>query len=82
MYQIKIKKSASKFIQTLDDKRKKKLKEVFVLLQKSPFILPYKKLDENLYRIRVGNLRILYEVNNEEIFIEIIKVANRENFYS
>ncbi|MFP4402374.1 MAG: type II toxin-antitoxin system RelE family toxin [Candidatus Nanoarchaeia archaeon] len=82
MYQIKIKKTASKFIQSLDIKRKNKLKEVFKLLEKSPFILPYKKLDENIYRIRVGNLRILYEVNEKEVIIEIIKVGNRENFYS
>lgn len=35
-----------------------------------------------LYRLRVGNYRILYEVHQKEIIISIIRIAHRKEVYT
>lgn len=82
MYTIKIKKSPAKFIQSLSIKRQKQIQNIFTQLQYSPYSLPYKKIEEHLLRIRVGNMRILYEIKENEVCIIILKIGYRENFYS
>ncbi|WP_238699456.1 type II toxin-antitoxin system RelE family toxin [Helicobacter saguini] len=50
----------------------------------NPLILPNaKKLksQENKYRWRVGNYRVIGEVYNNILTIEIIKIANRKDAY-
>lgn len=48
-------------------KRKRKIKRTMLILKTDP--IPFRKLDvcklkgyDNTYRVRVGNLRIIYEV--------------------
>lgn len=33
------------------------------------------------YRIRVGNYRVIYEIHDEMIRIEVVKVGHRQNVY-
>ena len=42
-----------------------------------------KKLEgeDKLYRLRVGDYRILYEVNDEEKRVRIVKVGHRQDVY-
>ena len=84
MYKVEFKKQAFKFIQNLDKKTQDKLEKIFNSLSENPFSMPYKKIVgfDNMYRIRVGEYRILYTINNGELLIEVIKIANRENFYN
>lgn len=37
--------------------------------------------DDNLYRIRVGNYRILYRIFDEKICIIIVNVGHRKDIY-
>ncbi len=37
--------------------------------------------DENVYRIRVGDYRILYEVQDEVLLILVLKIAHRSDVY-
>ncbi len=48
-----------------------------------PFPFGYKKLHgfENLYRIRVGQYRIIYSVENNILTITVIKIAHRKDVY-
>ncbi len=39
------------------------------------------KGSEHAYRLRVGNYRVIYEVFDDEIIIEIVKVAHRREVY-
>ena len=37
--------------------------------------------DENAYRIRVGDYRILYEINEEEREVLVYRIAHRKDVY-
>jgi len=51
-------------------------------LRKS-LLLPLKKIrgEEHTYRIRVGQFRILYEVDDENFRVVIFKIERREQAY-
>lgn len=76
-FQVSIKRKALKFVSSLDKKDKKKLKKALLLLKEDP--VPVKLIDiskikgeSNTYRIRVGRVRVLYEVlwNDKTILIK------------
>jgi len=65
-----------KFIKRLDRKRQKKIINVLDTLQTNP--LPFRIYDmkklrgtDNLYRIRIGNIRITYELFLAEFLIKV-----------
>lgn len=83
-YQLKIKKSAEKELANLPSDTIIVIRNYFLLLSSNPFLQGYKKLKgfKNLYRIRVGNYRIIYSVHHDVLIIEILKIAHRKNAYS
>jgi len=36
---------------------------------------------DNLYRLRIGQVRLIYQIENDELIIFIIKVGNRGDIY-
>ena len=40
-----------------------------------------KKLDENAWRIRVGDYRIIYEIQDSVLMVMVVRVANRRDAY-
>jgi mRNA interferase RelE/StbE len=54
-------------------------------LSQNPFseVLQVKKLrgEENLYRIRLGDYRLVYEVRRKEILVLVIKIGHRSDVY-
>ncbi|MEM3404130.1 MAG: type II toxin-antitoxin system RelE/ParE family toxin [Nitrososphaeria archaeon] len=67
-------------------KGKKEIKEVLLVLRDNP--LPFKRLDvlklegyDNTYRIRIGSLRIVYEVNWDERKVLIHFIGPRGKAY-
>jgi len=67
MFTIEIKRKALRKLTKLDRKRKKTIKEIVSILKLYP--IPFKKADvsklkgyNNVYRIRAGETRIVYEV--------------------
>ncbi|NJE26323.1 type II toxin-antitoxin system RelE/ParE family toxin [Thermococcus sp. MV5] len=83
MYEIIFTKKAAKQVQTLEKAHMQKLKEILLSLRENPFSYPYKKIrgEENIYRIRVGKFRILYEVNDKDHLVIIFKIERRERAY-
>lgn len=73
----------TKFINSLDKKTKAKLKGKLLLLKTSPYeskdVKKLKNQQNNLYRLRLGKIRIIYELVNNEI--EIIDIDYRGNIY-
>ncbi|MDI6655439.1 MAG: hypothetical protein QME59_06090, partial [Candidatus Hydrothermarchaeota archaeon] len=67
MFTIKVKKSAVKSAKELSSKEKERVREVINTIEADP--IPFKKYDlkklkgrQDTYRIRVGKIRITYEV--------------------
>lgn len=69
--QIEYKKKASKYINSADKATKQRLREA---IEKIPFG-DIKKLTglENEYRLRVGDLRVLFTVENDVIIVNDIR---------
>ena len=61
----------------------KRLVTAFTLLQNTPIPPNAKKLaaKEGLYRIRVGDYRVIYQVSNDELLVLVIKVGHRKDVY-
>ena len=52
-------------------------------LSKNPRPVGYIKLKgRNGYRIRVGNYRVLYEIIDQKLVVEIVSVGHRQDVYS
>ncbi len=83
MYEIIFSRQASKFISTLPEGYKNNIKSVFEKLKENPYSYPYKKIkgETNLYRVRVGRYRILYEIDKNSKLIVVIKIDKRERVY-
>lgn len=39
------------------------------------------KAEENLYRIRVGDYRIVYQIQDQELLVLILRVGDRKDIY-
>jgi len=87
MFTVKIKRKALKNLVNIDQEQKRHIKETILLLKNDP--LPFKKTDicklkgyDNSYRIRIGNIRIVYDVLWKQKTILIHYVGTREKAYS
>ncbi|MDQ6756349.1 MAG: type II toxin-antitoxin system RelE/ParE family toxin [Bacteroidota bacterium] len=82
-YQLKIKRSAEKELANFDVDTVIAINERILILRNNPLPSGYKKLKgfKNLYRIRVGNYRIIYSVQHDILIIEILKIAHRKDVY-
>jgi mRNA interferase RelE/StbE len=84
-YRVEFVKSAKKEFDGLDRRTQDRLLEALFLLSQNPFsdLLRFKKLKgaDALYRIRVGDYRVVYEVRNELLLILVIKIGHRREVY-
>ncbi|MET7255481.1 type II toxin-antitoxin system RelE family toxin [Dyadobacter fermentans] len=57
--------------------------EVIDSLTANPRPSGVKKLEnyKNSYRVRVGQYRIIYEIEDHQLIVEVIKVGNRKEVY-
>jgi len=86
VYELKPSKDAIKFVEKLNVKLKGKLETLFKALKLNP--LPFKEYDlkklkgyKNYYRIRIGKIRIIYEIIELEQKIYIHFIGFREKAY-
>ena len=86
MFEINAKKSVLKVINKLESKRKEKLKEILLTLKDNP--VPVRIYDvaklrgyDSIYRMRIGNLRLVYEVFWVDKKITIHRIESRESVY-
>lgn len=80
MYQIIIKKKAKKFIDKLPLNERKRLVSAIEKLPNGDDIKRLRGYDE-LLRLRVGNYRIIYSVDNGRLIVLVIDVDNRGDIY-
>lgn len=81
-YSLKIKKSALKELQRLDKPARERLVAAIDQLAENPHVGKLLKGDfSGLRRLRVGAFRIIYEINEGEVLVLILRVAQRKNAY-
>jgi mRNA interferase RelE/StbE len=82
IYHILIERYAQKQIMRLDKKVIPVIKTAISKLADNPRPSGSKKLrGEDAYRIRVGNYRIIYEINDDNILVIVVSVGHRKDVY-
>lgn len=84
-YQVKFKKSAEKELKALPKSMQDKVLEAMAVLQVNPRteLLDIRILQghDQLYRLRIGNYRIVFEIKDEILIIFVIKIGHRKDVY-
>jgi mRNA interferase RelE/StbE len=82
-YKIEWKRSAEKELRAIDKQHIPKIIETVESLVIDPFPSKSRKLRdvEKSYRIRVGNYRVVYQVDVEEGIVTIYHIRHRKDIY-
>jgi mRNA interferase RelE/StbE len=85
-FTVEIKRKALRFIEELENKRKQRISETILILKDDP--VPFRREDvvklkgyDSTYRIRIGELRLVYTVSWAERRILIHYVGSRGDAY-
>jgi len=84
LYNIEWKTSAKKELRKIDKKEIPKIIEAVENLALNPHPANHKKLlgTEHNFRIRIGNYRVVYFLEDDKLLIEIIRVRHRKDAYT
>lgn len=83
MYRFIIKKPAKKFIDGLPINERRRIVNAIERLPDSGDIKPLQgKKNQGVLRLRVGNYRIIYTVDNGRLTVLIIDAGNRGQIYN
>jgi mRNA interferase RelE/StbE len=81
-YELRFKTPVAKDLRDVPNTDIRRILEGIASLRDDPRPFGCEKLSaQERYRIRQGNYRILYEIFDFEIIVEIIKVGHRKNVY-
>jgi mRNA interferase RelE/StbE len=83
-YTVKIGRAAEKFLRGLTDKKLYlRLREAIDNLEAEPRPANSVKLKgvEELYRVRVGDYRIVYQIQDRELVVLVVQVGHRREIY-
>ena len=77
--QILVTKQAKKDLEKIPKKIYQRISEDIFLLAENPFPLNSKKLhsEDSFYRMRIGDYRVVYQLNVKERIIIVTKVKHR-----
>ena len=78
-YNIKFTKKAEKFIKKQDKDTQKRIIRAIIELPEGD-VKKLKGMNE-VYRLRVGDFRVIFEKNDNELIIVVIDIGNRGQIY-
>ena len=83
MYSAFFHRDAQKFLSKQNNETAKGIYDKIEALAKDPFCkgLDIQKLGSKWYRIRIGKIRAIYEVDKEQARIEVLKIDYRGGIY-
>jgi mRNA interferase RelE/StbE len=81
-FTVVLSKRAQKQLDKLSDNIAEPIIDAIVGLEENPRPIGYKKLKgRDGYRIRTGNYRIIYDIFDTELIIDIITLGHRKDVY-
>ncbi|MBK7216614.1 MAG: type II toxin-antitoxin system RelE/ParE family toxin [Candidatus Promineofilum sp.] len=82
-YRITFLRSARKELASLDKRTVSRILSKIESLSKQPYPLGNRKLEgtDDLWRIRVGDYRVVYRILHEQLVVEIVSVRHRRDAY-
>lgn len=83
-YTVKVSRPAEKFLRALTDKKLYlRLREALDALEENARPINSVKLqgEEELYRVRVGDCRIVYQIQDRQLIILIVQIGHRREIY-
>lgn len=82
MYRIILLKPAQRFLKKLGKEEKKRIITKIKELREDPHKgVPLVANLSGLWRMRIGDYRVVYQVKNEELIILVLKIGHRKNVY-
>jgi mRNA interferase RelE/StbE len=87
VYQLKLHKHVQKFLSALPPVWRERFIEKFDLLKENPFhhpqldIKPMQGTNPQLYRLRIGSYRVIYQIQNEQLIVYLMEAGNRGDVY-
>jgi mRNA interferase RelE/StbE len=82
MYKVTIEKAVEKTLQKINEPYFSKIKEAILNLAQNPRPNGYIKLKgREGYRIRVADYRIIYEIFDDILLIQVIELGHRKDIY-
>jgi mRNA interferase RelE/StbE len=82
-YKIEITASAERSLKKIPKRDISKIVDMIQVLAITPFPEGCRKLrgEEDVYRVRQGNYRIIYEVADKKLIILVLKIGHRKDIY-
>lgn len=81
-HSIELKRSARKALEALPREEHVRVLRAIVTLAENPRPAGCKKLrGEELWRIRAGDIRIVYEIHDDRLLVYVVRVGHRSEVY-
>ena len=82
-YQVELTRSAEKDLRRIDRSQTATIYSALERLEQEPRPLGVKKLvgSNRTYRIRVGDYRMVYEIEDDVLVVLVIRIAHRKDVY-
>ena len=81
-YQVRLKKQAIKTLEKINEPNYSAIKSAILALAAEPRPAGYKKLrGRDAFRIRAGDYRIIYDIHDKILTVEVIDVGHRKEIY-
>jgi mRNA interferase RelE/StbE len=84
MYDLRVEKQAAKYLKKLDKPNQKRLMGALVALAENPFVdanVKRMKGYTSTFRKRVGDFRIIFEVDQGQLIVLVLKIGSRGDIY-
>ena len=81
-YKILFRKSVARDIRRIPNQDVRRILKTIVSLSEEPRPSGAEQLSgQERYRVRQGNYRIIYEINDKEVIVVVVKVGHRKDVY-
>ncbi len=81
-YRVVFRKSVAGDLRKISNRELRKILVKIKSLSEEPRPFGVEKLSgQERYRVRQGNYRVIYEINDDEVVVVVVKVAHRSSVY-